>query len=55
METLRLILLVVHLLGFAALFGGLVVQARDVANTWNVNAANAGNVTNVNAFTDILR
>lgn len=29
METLREILLVVHLLGFGALFGGLVVQARD--------------------------
>ena len=28
METLRLVLLVLHLLGFAALFGGLVVQAR---------------------------
>jgi hypothetical protein len=29
METLRLILLLAHLLGFAALFGGLVVQAKD--------------------------
>jgi len=29
METLRLILLFVHILGFAALFGGLVSQARD--------------------------
>lgn len=29
METVRLILLFVHLLGFAALFGGLVVQAKD--------------------------
>jgi hypothetical protein len=28
METLRLVLLFVHLLGFAALFGGLLVQAR---------------------------
>ena len=28
METLRLVLLFVHILGFAALFGGLVVQAR---------------------------
>lgn len=28
METLRLVLLTLHLLGFAALFGGLVVQAR---------------------------
>ncbi|WP_134738288.1 hypothetical protein [Nocardioides sp. 503] len=27
MDTLRQILLIVHLLGFAALFGGLVVQA----------------------------
>ena len=29
METVRLIMLFVHLLGFAALFGGLVVQAKD--------------------------
>jgi hypothetical protein len=29
METVRLILLFLHLLGFAALFGGLVVQTRD--------------------------
>lgn len=29
METLRLILLFVHLLGFAALLGGLLVQARE--------------------------
>lgn len=29
METLRLVLLFVHILGFAALFGGLVVQSRD--------------------------
>lgn len=29
METLRLVLLFVHLLGWAALFGGLVVQAKD--------------------------
>ena len=28
METLRLVLLVLHLLGFAALFGGLIVQVR---------------------------
>jgi len=28
METVRLILLFVHILGFAALFGGLLVQAR---------------------------
>lgn len=27
METVRLILLFIHILGFAALFGGLVVQA----------------------------
>jgi hypothetical protein len=29
MDTLRDILLVVHLLGFGALFGGLLVQARE--------------------------
>ena len=29
METLRLVLLFLHLLGFAALFGGLVAQAKD--------------------------
>lgn len=29
METLREILLVLHLLGFGALFGGLLVQHRD--------------------------
>lgn len=29
METLRLILLFVHILGFAALFGGLLVQGRE--------------------------
>lgn len=28
METVRLILLFLHILGFAALFGGLLVQAR---------------------------
>ena len=28
METLRLVLLFVHILGFAALLGGLLVQAR---------------------------
>lgn len=28
METLRLIMLFVHILGFAALFGGLLAQAR---------------------------
>jgi hypothetical protein len=37
METLRQILLIVHLLGFAALFGGLVVQAGAGPKT--VNAA----------------
>jgi hypothetical protein len=37
METLRLVLLVLHLLGFAALFGGLVVQARTPEKV--VNAA----------------
>lgn len=29
MEILRLILLFVHLVGFAALLGGLLIQARD--------------------------
>ncbi|WP_435772074.1 hypothetical protein [Nocardioides sp. SYSU DS0651] len=29
METLRLILLILHILGFAALIGGLLVQARE--------------------------
>jgi hypothetical protein len=28
METLRLVLLLIHLLGFAALFGGLLAQAK---------------------------
>lgn len=37
METLRLVLLVLHLLGFAALFGGLVVQTRNPEKV--VNAA----------------
>ena len=37
METLRLVLLVLHLLGFAALFGGLVVQVRTPDKV--VNAA----------------
>ncbi len=37
MEILRLVLLFVHVLGFAALFGGLVVQARNSEKT--VNAA----------------
>ena len=29
------------------------LQARDVANTWNITANNAGSVDNVNAFTNI--
>jgi len=37
METLRLVLLLIHLLGFAALFGGLLVQAREPER--KVNAA----------------
>ena len=37
MEILRLVLLFLHVLGFAALFGGLVVQARNSEKT--VNAA----------------
>jgi hypothetical protein len=37
METVRLVLLFVHLLGWAALFGGLLVQARDEVK--RVNAA----------------
>jgi hypothetical protein len=37
METLRLVLLVLHLLGFAALFGGLIVQVRTPEKV--VNAA----------------
>jgi hypothetical protein len=37
METLRLILLFVHILGWAALFGGLVVQGRGEPK--RVNAA----------------
>jgi hypothetical protein len=35
METLREILLVLHLLGFGALFGGLVVQAREAEKRVN--------------------
>lgn len=37
METLRLVLLFVHILGYAALLGGLLVQVRDdtkAVNTW---------------------
>lgn len=37
MQTLRLILLLVHLLGFGALFGGLLSQAREPVK--RVNAA----------------
>lgn len=37
METLRLVLLFLHLLGFAALLGGLLVQVREP--TRRVNAA----------------
>ncbi len=37
MEILRLVLLLLHLLGFAALFGGLIVQARSSEKS--VNAA----------------
>ena len=37
METVRLVLLFVHILGWAALFGGLAVQARDEPK--RVNAA----------------
>ncbi len=37
METLRLVLLFVHILGFAALLGGLLAQARLPEKT--VNAA----------------
>ncbi len=37
METLRHVLLVVHLLGWAALFGGMVVQLREPEK--KVNAA----------------
>ena len=35
MEILRHVLLVIHLLGFAALFGGLLVQARSPEKTVN--------------------
>jgi hypothetical protein len=35
MEFLRHVLLVVHLLGFAALFGGLLIQARAPEKTVN--------------------
>jgi hypothetical protein len=37
METLRLVLLFLHVLGFAALLGGLLVQVREP--TKQVNAA----------------
>ncbi len=35
MEIVRHILLVAHLLGFAALFGGLLIQAREPAKKVN--------------------
>ena len=35
METLRLVLLFLHVLGFAALFGGLVVQAKSAEKSVN--------------------
>jgi hypothetical protein len=35
METLRLVLLLLHLLGFAALLGGLLVQVREPVKTVN--------------------
>jgi hypothetical protein len=35
METLRLVLLFVHILGYAALLGGLLVQLRDDTKTVN--------------------
>jgi hypothetical protein len=37
METLRLVLLFLHLLGFAALFGGLLAQVKEPVK--RVNAA----------------
>ena len=35
METLRLVLLTLHLLGFAALFGGLLAQLREPEKSVN--------------------
>ena len=35
METLRLVLLFVHILGYAALLGGLLVQVREDAKAVN--------------------
>jgi len=35
METLRLVLLFIHILGFAALLGGLLVQLRDEEHSVN--------------------
>ena len=35
METLRLVLLFVHILGYAALLGGLLVQVRDETKVVN--------------------
>ncbi len=39
MDTLRLILLVLHILGFAALLGGLLAQAGSGAGEKRVNSA----------------
>lgn len=39
METLRLILLVLHILGFAALIGGLFAQAGAGSDGYRVNGA----------------
>jgi hypothetical protein len=35
METVRLVLLFIHILGWAALFGGLLVQAQEPAKRVN--------------------
>ena len=35
METVRLVLLFIHILGWAALFGGLVVQSQEPAKRVN--------------------
>jgi ABC-type enterochelin transport system permease subunit len=35
METLRLVLLFIHILGFAALLGGLLVQVREQTKSVN--------------------
>jgi len=39
MDTLRLILLVLHILGFAALIGGLLAQAGSGSDAKHVNGA----------------